>query len=83
MMIATLAFMTVGACAVDISAETNRHVVIAEGTEKQYNGHPTMTWTDAPDHLICVWTDGHAGQITPKVPNRVSVPRLRPAGKAL
>ena len=30
---------------VDISGETNRHVVIAAGTEKQYQGHPTTVMT--------------------------------------
>ena len=30
---------------VDISGETSRHVVIAAGTEKQYQGHPTTVMT--------------------------------------
>jgi hypothetical protein len=46
---------------VDISNETNRHVVIAQGTESIYQGHPTTLLM--PDNLtmFCVWSQGHGG----------------------
>ncbi len=50
---------------VDISGETHRHVVVAEGTEKVYQGHPTTVLM--PDHktMYCVWTYGHGGRCGP------------------
>ena len=50
---------------VDLSGETDRQFVIAEGTPKFYNGHPTMTACESPDHLIAVWTSEHAGPCGP------------------
>ena len=49
---------------VDISGETNRHVVIAAGTEKQYQGHPTTVMT-ADGRVIAVWCTPHGGWCGP------------------
>ena len=50
---------------VDISNETNRHVVIAAGTESVYLGHPTTLLM--PDHktMFCMWSRGHGGPSGP------------------
>lgn len=38
---------------VDLSGETNRHVIVAAGTEKVYQGHPTTVMT-ADGRVIAV-----------------------------
>ena len=38
---------------VDLSGETNRHVIVAAGTEKVYQGHPTTVMT-ADGRIIAV-----------------------------
>ena len=49
---------------VDLSAETNRHVIVAAGTEKDYQGHPTTTMT-ADGRVIAVWCTPHGGWCGP------------------
>jgi len=50
---------------VDLSAETNRQVVIAQGTEKVYQGHPTTLLAEDGRTMFCVWTIGHGGKCGP------------------
>ena len=50
---------------VDISGETNRHVVIAGGTEEEYQGHPTTLLMPDGRTMFCVWTYGHGGPCGP------------------
>jgi hypothetical protein len=50
---------------VDIATDTERQVVIAQGTESSYQGHPTTLLM--PDHrtMFAVWTLGHGGTSGP------------------
>jgi len=49
----------------DISAETDRHVIIARGTETVYQGHPTTALMPDGKTVFCVWTYGHGGPCGP------------------
>lgn len=49
---------------VDLSGETNRHVIVAAGTEKVYQGHPTTVMT-ADGRIIAVWCTPHGGWCGP------------------
>lgn len=70
-MMAAAAFTTVRGQAddqlpvVDISGETNRHVIVAQGTEEIYQGHPTTLLM--PDHktMFAVWSINHGGPAGP------------------
>ncbi|MBM3858617.1 MAG: exo-alpha-sialidase [Verrucomicrobia bacterium] len=44
---------------VDISGETNRHIIIAQGTEKLYQGHPSTVLMPDGKTMFCVWTLNH------------------------
>lgn len=46
---------------VDISTNTARQVVVAEGAVDRYEGHPTTLLADDGHTLFCVWTTGHGG----------------------
>ena len=46
---------------VDISEESARQVVIAEGAKDRYEGHPTTLLADDRRTMFCVWTTGHGG----------------------
>ena len=46
---------------VDLTAETNRQTVIAEGAKDRYEGHPTTLLADDGKTMFCVWTTGHGG----------------------
>lgn len=50
---------------VDISDHSHRHVIIAQGTESVYQGHPTTLLM--PDHqtMFAVWSVGHGGPAGP------------------
>ncbi len=50
---------------VDISGETNRHIIIAAGTEEIYQGHPTTVLMADGKTMICVWSIGHGGHAGP------------------
>ena len=50
---------------VDISGETERHSIVAAGTEKVYQGHPTTVLSGDGKRLFCVWTAGHGGKCGP------------------
>ena len=50
---------------IDISQETNRHVIVAEGTEEIYQGHPTTSLLPDGKTMFCVWSIGHGGPAGP------------------
>ncbi len=45
----------------DISGETTRHTIIAEGTEETYQGHPTTLLMPDGKTIFCVWSVNHGG----------------------
>ena len=46
---------------VDISEETDRHVIIAQGTDTDYKGHPTTLLMPDEKTMFCVYPLGHGG----------------------
>ena len=50
---------------VDISDETARHVVIAQGTEEVYQGHPTTLLMPDGKTMFAVWCIEHGGLAGP------------------
>lgn len=50
---------------VDLSQDTARQVVIAQGTEEVYQGHPTTLLLPDGKTMFCVWTQGHGGPCGP------------------
>ncbi|MCF7847756.1 MAG: glycoside hydrolase [Kiritimatiellales bacterium] len=50
---------------VDLSGETSRHVIIAQGTEEIYQGHPTSLLMPDGQTIFCVWNIGHGGAAGP------------------
>jgi hypothetical protein len=50
---------------VDLSQDTTRHVIISQGTEKVYQGHPTTLLMPDGKTMFCVWTHGHGGTAGP------------------
>lgn len=50
---------------VDISTDTSRHVVIAQGTPEIYQGHPTTLLMPDGKTMFAVWTIGHGGHSGP------------------
>ncbi|MEZ5386685.1 MAG: FAD-dependent oxidoreductase [Prosthecobacter sp.] len=50
---------------VDLSQDTTRDVIIAPGTEKVYQGHPTTLLLPDGKTMFCVWTQGHGGPCGP------------------
>lgn len=50
---------------VDLSADTARQVVIAQGTAEIYQGHPTTALLPDGKTLFCVWTINHGGPCGP------------------
>ncbi|WP_442507588.1 sialidase family protein [Novipirellula sp. SH528] len=50
---------------IDISDETDRQLVIAEGTPQTYQGHPTTLKLPGSDTLFCVWCINHGGAAGP------------------
>ena len=46
---------------VDISQQTQRHVIIAAGTAQTYQGHPTTLLLPDGKTMFCVWSLGHGG----------------------
>ncbi|MBC8218104.1 MAG: exo-alpha-sialidase, partial [Planctomycetes bacterium] len=50
---------------VDISKDTGRHVIIAKGTEKIYQGHPTTLLMSDGKTIFAVWCIGHGGHAGP------------------
>ena len=50
---------------VDISQQRRRHVVIAAGTTRTYQGHPTTVLMPDGRTMFCVWSIGHGGPSGP------------------
>jgi hypothetical protein len=50
---------------VDISKDTGRHVIIARGTEKIYQGHPTTLLMSDGKTIFAAWCIGHGGHAGP------------------
>ena len=46
---------------VDISQETQRHVIVAQGTAESYKGHPTTLLMPDGKTIYCVYPLGHGG----------------------
>jgi len=49
----------------DLSDQTDRHVVIAAGTKQTYQGHPTTMLMGDGKTLFCVWCINHGGSAGP------------------
>lgn len=49
----------------DLSADTVRHVIVAQGTKDIYNGQPTTALMPDGKTIYCVWTYGHGGKCGP------------------
>lgn len=47
---------------VDISAQKDRQIVVAQGKADLYNGHPTTVMLDDNKTIICTWSYGHGGK---------------------
>lgn len=45
----------------DISQETRRHVIVAQGTPQEYQAHPTTVLLADNKTIFCVWNMGHGG----------------------
>lgn len=50
---------------VDLSTDTARHVIVAQGTKDIYNGQPTTALMPDGKTIYCVWTYGHGGKCGP------------------
>ncbi len=50
---------------VDLSGDTQRQVVIAQGTEEVYQGHPTTVLMPDGKTIFAVWSIGHGGHAGP------------------
>lgn len=49
----------------DISGETSRQIVVAQGTGETYQGHPTTVLMPDGKTLFCVWCINHGGAAGP------------------
>ncbi|TDU64584.1 flavin-dependent dehydrogenase [Prosthecobacter fusiformis] len=49
----------------DLSSDTSRHVIIAQGTPEVYQGHPTTLLLPDGKTMYVVWTYGHGGGCGP------------------
>jgi len=49
----------------DLSADTSRQVIVAQGTPEIYQGHPTTVLLPDGKTMYCVWTYGHGGGCGP------------------
>ncbi|WP_257669219.1 sialidase family protein [Parapedobacter tibetensis] len=49
----------------DLSKDTARHVMVAQGTEEIYQGHPTTVLLPDGKTMYCVWTYNHGGPCGP------------------
>lgn len=50
---------------VDLSQDTARQLIIAQGTAEVYQGHPTTLLLPDGKTILCVWTQGHGGPCGP------------------
>lgn len=49
----------------DLSTDSSRQVIVAQGTTGTYNGHPTTTLLPDGKTMFCVWTINHGGPCGP------------------
>lgn len=49
----------------DLSDETSRQIVIAQGTPQEYHAHPTTTLLADNKTLLAIWNMGHGGHAGP------------------
>ncbi|MEN3940725.1 FAD-dependent oxidoreductase [Prosthecobacter sp. SYSU 5D2] len=49
----------------DLSGDTSRQVIVAQGTPEIYQGHPTTVLLPDGKTMYCVWTYGHGGGCGP------------------
>lgn len=50
---------------VDLAGDTTRQVIVAQGDEKIYQGHPTTVLLPDGKTMYCVWTINHGGPAGP------------------
>lgn len=50
---------------IDLSAEADRRVIVAQGTADTYQGHPTTLLMPDGKTVFCVWTLNHGGPCGP------------------
>lgn len=50
---------------IDLSADSARHVIVAQGTKDVYHGHPSTVLMPDGKTIFCVWTYGHGGVCGP------------------
>jgi len=62
---ATAPAASAGIATVDLSSEADRQVIVAQGTETVYQGHPTTLLMPDGKAIFCVWTYGHGGACGP------------------
>lgn len=48
---------------IDLSQDKNRHIIISEGTETLYNGHPTTVMMSDNKTIFCTWSYNHGGKL--------------------
>ena len=48
---------------IDVSEETERHVMISQGTSDEYQGHPTTLLMPDITTMFCVYPLGHGGPL--------------------
>ncbi|QDV22129.1 FAD-dependent oxidoreductase [Aureliella helgolandensis] len=54
-----------GVSTIDLSRDTKRHVIVAQGTEEEYQGHPTTLLLPNGETMLATWTIGHGGVCGP------------------
>jgi len=50
---------------IDLSSDSSRQVIVAQGTKETYQGHPTTTLLPDGKTMFCVWTINHGGPCGP------------------
>ncbi len=50
---------------IDLSKDTARHVIVAQGTKEIYQGHPTTVLLPDGKTMYCVWSYNHGGPCGP------------------
>lgn len=55
---------------IDISGQTDRHIIIDAGTENVYQGHPTTLLLADGKTMFCVWSIGQGGSAGPMAVSR-------------
>ncbi len=56
---------TISIPTIDISRETDRHSIVAQGTPEIYQGHPCTVLLPDGKTMFCVWSINHAGHLGP------------------